>query len=66
MVNLKIGAVLLIAAAALFLLSDTMFGDSEVASYAMLLGLIMFPVGLVLGFVGLIQLLIGIMKGRPK
>ena len=66
MTNLKIGAVLLIAGAVLFLLSDTLFGDSEAASYSVFLGLIMFPIGAVLALVGIIQVLIAKLKGRPK
>ena len=66
MVNLKTGGILLAAGAVLFLLSDTLFGDSEAASYAMFFGLIMFPVGLFLTLVGLIQVLIARIKNRTK
>ena len=62
MVNLKIGGVLLVAGAAIFLLSDTLLGESETASYAVFLGLIIFPVGLVLIVVGIIQVLIARFK----
>ena len=62
MVNLKIGGVLLVAGAAIFLLSDTLLGESEAASYAVFLGLIIFPVGLVLIVVGIIQVLIARFK----
>lgn len=65
MINLKIGGILLVAGAALFLLSDSLFGSSEVASYSMLLGLIMFPVGVILILVGTVQLLLAIFKNRP-
>ena len=58
MVNLKTGGILLIGGAAIFLLSDTLLGESEAASYAVFLGLIMFPIGLVLTVVGIIQWLI--------
>jgi predicted phage tail protein len=58
MVNLKIGGLLLVVGAAIFLLSDTLLGESEAASYAVFLGLIMFPIGLVLTLVGIIQWLI--------
>ena len=58
MVNLKIGGLLLVVGAAMFLLSDTLLGESEAASYAAFLGLIMFPIGLVLTLVGIIQWLI--------
>lgn len=62
MVNLKIGGILLVAGAAIFLLSDTLLGESEAASYAVFLGLIMFPIGLVLTLVGLVQWLIARFK----
>jgi len=58
MVNLKTGGILLIGGAAIFLLSDTLLGESEAASYAVFLGLILFPIGLVLTLVGVIQVLI--------
>jgi predicted phage tail protein len=58
LVNLKIGGLLLVVGAAIFLLSDTLLGESEAASYAVFLGLIMFPIGLVLTLVGIIQWLI--------
>lgn len=66
MINLKIGGILLVAGAALFLLSDSLFGSSEVASYSMLLGLIMFPVGVILSVVGAVQVLLATFKNRPK
>jgi predicted phage tail protein len=66
MVNLKLGGTLLVAGAALFLLSDTIFGDSDAASYAMFLGLMLFPVGVVLTLVGIIQVLIVRVKRRTK
>ena len=66
MVNLKIGAILLIAGAAVFLLSDTFFGDSEAAAYAMFLGIILVPVGLILAVVGIIQVLIAKLRNRPE
>ena len=66
MINLKIGGMLLIAGAVLFLLSDSLFGDSEAASYSALLGLIMFPVGLILTLVGLIQALTARVKNQTK
>jgi hypothetical protein len=58
MINLKIGGILFVAGAALFLLSDSLFGGSELASYSMLLGLIMFPVGVILTLVGTVQVLL--------
>ena len=66
MVNLKIGGILLIAGAALFLLSDTLLGDSEEASYVMFIGFIMFPLGLILTFVGIIQALIERFRNKSK
>ena len=54
MVNLKLGGILLLAGAALFLLSDTLFGDSDAASYSVFFGLILFPVGVILTLVGII------------
>lgn len=66
MVNLKLGGILLIAGAALFLLSDMLFGDSEAASYAMFFGLIVFPLGIILALVGIIQVLIARIKDRKR
>ena len=64
MVNIKIGAILLIAGSVLFLLSDTFFGDSEAASYSLFLGLIMVPIGLFFTLVGVVQVVIAKIKGR--
>ena len=66
MPNLKLGGILLVAGAAMFLLSDTLFGDSDAASYAAFFGLILFPFGVVLTLVGIFQVLIVRMKNRPK
>jgi len=66
MVNMKIGGILLIAGAVLFLLSDTIFRDSEVTPYAMFLGLLMFLLGLILSLLAIIQVLIAKIKNRPK
>ena len=66
MVNLKIGGILLVTGAALFLLSDTVFGESEAASYSIFFGLIMFPMGLVFSLVGLIQVLIARIRNRTE
>ena len=66
MVNLKIGGILLVAGAAFFLLSDTLFGDSEAASYSVFLGLIMFPIGVILTLVGIVQVVIARFKNRSK
>lgn len=66
MVNLKIGEIPLVAGAVLFLLSDTLFGNSEAASYSVFLGLIMFPVGVILTLVGAIDVLVAKFKGRSK
>ena len=66
MVNLKVGGALLVAGAVLFLLSNTVFGDSEAATYSVFLGLIMFPVGVILTLVGAIQVLIAKFKGRSE
>jgi predicted phage tail protein len=66
MVNLKIGGILLVAGAALFLLADTVLGDSEAASYAIVLGMILFPVGVILTLVGLIQIAFAKIKERVK
>ena len=66
MVNLKIGGILLVVGAALFLLSDTLFGDSEAAPYSVLLGLIIFPIGVILALVGIIQAIVARFKERPK
>lgn len=66
MTNLKIGGVLLIAGAALFVLSDSLFGDTEVASYSAFFGLIMVPVGLILVLAGVVQMLTARIKGVRK
>ena len=66
MVNLKLGGILLVAGAALFLLSDTLFGNSDAASYSVFFGLILFPIGIILSLVGIIQVLIARAKGRAK
>lgn len=66
MVNLKIGGILLVAGAALFLLSDTLFGDSDAAASAAFLGLIMFPLGVILSLVGAVQVLVEKIKGRSR
>ena len=64
MVNLKLGGILLVAGAALFLLSDTLFGDSDMASYSMFFGLILFPIGIVLTLIGIVQVFIARVKER--
>ena len=64
MVNLKLGGILLVAGAAMFLLSDTVFGESEAASYSAFLGLILFPLGFVLTVVGFFQVLFAKIKER--
>ena len=66
MANLKLGALLLLAGAAMFLLSDTVFGDSDAASYSAFFGLILLPAGFVLTLVGIIQMLIVSIKERRK
>ena len=66
MVNLKLGGILFVAGAAMFLLSDTIFGESETASYSAFLGLILFPLGFVLTVVGLFQVLFAKIKERRK
>lgn len=66
MVNLKIGAVMLVAGAASFLLSDTLFGDSAAASYAAIIGLILFPLGFILTVVGIFQALFAMLKKRRR
>jgi predicted phage tail protein len=50
----------------MFLLSDTLFGESDVASYSMFFGLILFPLGIILTLVGVIQVLIAKAKERRK
>ena len=66
MVNLKLGGMLLVAGAAMFLLSDTIFGESEAASNFAFLGLILFPLGFVLAVVGFFQMLVSKIKERRK
>lgn len=66
MINLKIGGALLLGGAVLFVLSETLLGNSEAASYSMFFGLVMFPVGLILTLVGLIQVLIAMVKDKLK
>jgi hypothetical protein len=67
MINLKIGGALLLGGAALFVMSETLLGNFEVAAaYAMFLGLVMFLVGLILTLVGLIQVFISRLKYKSK
>lgn len=66
MVNLKLGGILVVVGAVMFLLSDTLFGESDVASYSMFFGLILFPLGIILTLVGVIQVLIAKVKERRK
>jgi predicted phage tail protein len=66
MVNLKLGGILLVAGAALFLLSDTLFGDSNLAAYSIIAGLVLFPLGIVLALVGIIQVIIAKVKERKR
>ena len=66
MANLKIGGILLVAGTVIFLLSDTLFGASEEAAYALFLGLIMFPLGLILSLLGVVQVLMSRIKSRHK
>jgi hypothetical protein len=66
MFNLKLGGVILLAGAALFLLSDTLFGASDAASYSAFFGLILFPVGIIVTFVGIFQVFIARIKERRK
>ncbi len=62
--NLKLGGILLVVGAAMFLLSDTIFGDSEATAYAIFFGLILFPLGFILTLVGLFQFLATKFKQR--
>ena len=64
MTDWKWGIVLMVAGAALFLLSDTLFGESELIHYAWFASLILFPVGVILTLVGVIHLAIS--KIREK
>jgi predicted phage tail protein len=66
MVNLKLGGVLLAVGAMMFLMSDTLFGESDLASYLVFSGLIMFPVGVILTAVGIVQVLVAKLKGRTN
>ena len=66
MTDWKLGIVLMVAGAALFLLSDTLFGDSDLAYNAGFLGLILFPVGFVLTLVGVIRLAIARIKEKAR
>ena len=66
MVNLKLGALLLAAGAAMFLLSDTVFGESEAGSIAAFLGLVLFPLGFILTVVGLFQVLFAKIRKRRE
>lgn len=58
MSNLKWGAISLVAGTALFALSDTLFGESDVALYAAFLGAILFLVGFALAVAGALQALV--------
>jgi len=64
MVNLKLCVIFLVIGALLFLLSDTVFGDSDMAAYSALVGLILFLIGVVLALAGTIQVLVAKVKGR--
>jgi hypothetical protein len=66
MANLKLGGVLLVVGVVAFLLSDTLFGDSEVASYSMFIGLILLPTGFVLTLVGVVQVAVHWFKEKTK
>ncbi|MEJ2172231.1 MAG: hypothetical protein ACO22K_12045 [Woeseiaceae bacterium] len=66
MVNLKLGGLLLAVGAMMFLLSDALFGESDVAAYLVFSGLIMFPVGVILTAVGIVQMLVAKFKGRTN
>jgi predicted phage tail protein len=66
MINLKIGGILLVVGAALFVLSDTLFGDTDAAAYSAFFGLIMFPGGLILVLVGIVQVIVVRIKDRQK
>ena len=66
MVNLKLGGVLLVVGAAIFLLSDTIFGESEAASYSAFLGLVLLPLGFILTVVGFFQMLFAKIKERRE
>ena len=65
-INLKLGGVLLVVGAAIFLLSDTIFGESEAASYSAFLGLVLFPLGFILTVVGFFQMLLAKIKARRE
>ena len=66
MINLKLGGVLLVAGAALFLLSDTLFGDSDVASSSVFFGLILLPIGVILALLGVIQVSVARIKEKAE
>jgi hypothetical protein len=66
MTDWKLGVVLMVAGAALFLLSDNLFGDSDLAYNAGFLGLILLPVGVVLTLVGVIHLAIARIRERAR
>ena len=66
MVNLRLGGALLVVGAAMFVLSDTIFGESEAASYTVFVGLVLFPLGFVLSVVGLFQVLFAKIKERRE
>ena len=66
MTDWKWGIVLMVAGAALFLLSDTLFGESELIHYAWFASLILFPVGFVLTLVGVIRLAIARIKEKAR
>jgi hypothetical protein len=66
MINLKLGGVLLLAGAAFLLLSDTLLGNSDLASYSAFFGLILLPVGAILALVGGIQVAVARIRGRAE
>jgi predicted phage tail protein len=56
----------MVVGAALFVLSDTLFGDTDAAAYSAFFGLIMFPGGLILVLVGIVQVIVVRIKDRQK
>lgn len=63
---LKIAVVLALVGAALFLLSDTLFGESDLAYFLMFVGPIVFAIGLLFVVYSTLEMLVAKVKGWIK
>jgi hypothetical protein len=58
-----IGLILSVFGAIFFLLSDTLFGDTDVAYSLMFFGLILLPLGVIIVLLGIFELLFKMVQG---